>query len=91
MRSFEIHTFREGVWKIDSVYDDRQLAIFEAKRIAEGTRYAGVKVIEEVDDEVSNLTTTRTLFRGGAAKTEKTYKNPGPATPQRAGPRTGTG
>ena len=91
MRAYEIHTMREGVWKVDSIFDTRELAIFEAKKIDEGTRYAGVKVVEEIYHEASNLTTTRTLFRGGAAKAKKTPKPAGPATPQRAGQRTGTG
>lgn len=67
MRAFEIHTFQEGRWKIDSVFDDRELALFEARRVDEGTRYSGVRVIEEVYDETSDLTTTRTIFRGGNA------------------------
>lgn len=67
MRAFEIHTFQDGKWKIDSVFDDRELALFEARRVDEGTRYSGVRVIEEVYDESSDLTTTRTIFRGGNA------------------------
>lgn len=67
MRAFEIHTFQDGKWKIDSVFDDRELALFEARRVDEGTRYSGVRVIEEVYDETSDLTTTRTIFRGGNA------------------------
>jgi len=67
MRAFEIHTFHDGKWKIDSVFDDRELALFEARRVDEGTRYSGVRVIEEVYDETSDLTTTRTIFRGGNA------------------------
>ena len=47
MKAYEIQTFRDGVWKMDSVFDDRALAIYEAKKIDESTRYAGVKVIEE--------------------------------------------
>jgi hypothetical protein len=67
MRAFEIHTYHDGKWKIDSVFDDRELALFEARRVDEGTRYSGVRVIEEVYDEASDLTTTRTIFRGGNA------------------------
>ena len=47
MRAFEIHTFREGQWKVDSVYDDRELAMHEARKVDENGRYAGVRVIEE--------------------------------------------
>lgn len=65
MKAFEIHTYLDGKWKIDSVFDDRELALFEARRVDEGSRYSGVRVIEEKYDEVSDLTTTRTIFRGG--------------------------
>jgi hypothetical protein len=64
MRAFEIHTFRDGQWKVDSVFDDRELAIHEARKVDDNGRYAGVRVIEENYDESSDLTTTRTIFRG---------------------------
>ena len=47
LKAFEIHTFRGGKWKIDSVFDDRDLALFEATRMDESGRHAGVRVIEE--------------------------------------------
>lgn len=64
MRSFEIHTYQGGRWKIDSVFDDRDLAIFEAERMDVSGRYPGVRVIEETWEEATNSTTTRTLYRG---------------------------
>ena len=71
MKAYEIHTFKDGVWKIDSVFDDRDLAVHEATKIDEGSRYAAVRVIEENYDEVSNLTTTRTIFRGSRSLKKK--------------------
>ncbi|MDA1324222.1 MAG: hypothetical protein O3C34_05720 [Proteobacteria bacterium] len=65
MRAFEIHTYQDGKWRMDSVFDDRELALFEARRVDEGSRYSGVRVIEENYDETSDKTTTRTIFRGG--------------------------
>jgi len=65
MKAFEIHTYQDGKWRIDSVFDDRELALFEARRVDEGSRYSGVRVVEEKYDEASDLTTTRTIFRGG--------------------------
>jgi hypothetical protein len=64
MRAFEIHTFRDGQWKVDSVFDDRALAVHEAIKIDENGRYASIRVIEENYDEASDLTTTRTIYRG---------------------------
>ena len=40
---FEIHTFREGVWKIDSVFDDKDLAVNEAQRMERSSRYSADK------------------------------------------------
>jgi hypothetical protein len=64
MRAFEIHTYTDGKWKVDSVFDDRDLAVHEARKVDENGRYAGVRVIEENYDESTDFTTTRTIFRG---------------------------
>ncbi len=64
MVAYEIHAYREGRWKIDSVFDDRELALFEAKRMDQGGRFSGVRVIEEVYDEITKKTSIRTIFRG---------------------------
>ncbi|MBT5047563.1 MAG: hypothetical protein HOM58_03600 [Rhodospirillaceae bacterium] len=95
MKAFEIHTFQDGRWKIDSVFDDRELALFEARRVDEGTRYSGVRVIEELYDEASDLTTTKTIFRGGnrdrqervlkAAAAQKTTSRAGHGTGRETG------
>ena len=64
MRSFELQTYQGGKWKIDSVFDDRELALYEAKRMDGTGRYSGVRVIEEVFVESTHETKTRTIFRG---------------------------
>ena len=74
---------------MDSVFDDRELAFFEAHKIAEGSRYSGVKIIEENYDEATNLTTIRTLFRRGVTKTAKSKQHV--AMAERARRRTSTG
>lgn len=64
MKAFEIHIFRQGRWKIDSIFDDFELAVFDARRMSESKRYAGVRVIEEIFDEDTGATKTRTVFKG---------------------------
>jgi hypothetical protein len=64
LRAYEIHTFQAGRWKIDSVFDDKELALFEATRMDEAGRHAGVRVIEEEYDENTQKTKIRTVFRG---------------------------
>ena len=89
MRSFELQIYRDGKWKMDSVYDDRDTAIDEAKKTEQRGRYAGVCVVEENYDEATNQTTSRTLFRGGAAKSEKSSKPAKTAKPKSSAPRKG--
>lgn len=86
MKSFEIHTMRDGRWAIDSVFNDRDLALFEARRVDENRRYNGVRVIEEVYDETSGLTTHRTIFRGRRSTARKAERRKGPARNSRAAP-----
>ena len=60
---YEIHTFRDGAWKIDSIFGDRDLAVLEAQRVEKTRRYSGVRVIEETYDEATDRTVTRTIYR----------------------------
>jgi hypothetical protein len=67
MKAFEIHTFQSGRWKIDSIFDDKELALFEAKRMDGSGRFSGVRVVEEAFDESTNKTSARTIYRGTKA------------------------
>ncbi len=64
MKAFEIHTFQNGKWMIDSVFNDRDLALFEAQRMELGKRYSGVRLIEETFDEETQKSSIRTIFSG---------------------------
>ena len=55
---------------MDSVFDDRDCAIEEAQKIDQSSRYSGVRVVEENYNEATDETTSRTLYRGGAAKSD---------------------
>lgn len=64
MRAFEIHIYQNGKWKTDSSFDDRGLAIHEARRIDAGGRYLGVRVVEETFEEGTQQVSSRPIFRG---------------------------
>ena len=67
MVAYEIHTFRDGAWKIDSVFDDKDLAVFEAQRIERSSRFSAVRVVEETFDEATDRTVNRTIYRSSKA------------------------
>lgn len=82
MRAYEIQTYHGGRWKIDAVFDDRALAMFEAQRMDEGNRYSGVRVVEETFNVSTQKTSIRTIYRGGRAE-NRAYKQENQPTPKR--------
>ena len=92
MIAFEIHIHKNGAWKVDSIFDDRELALHEARRAEASNRYAGIRVVEEVWDEATGKTNTRVIFRTSRADKEARARRAaaGPK-PRRPAPRHGTG
>jgi hypothetical protein len=91
---FEIHTFREGVWKIDSVFDDKDLAVVEAQRMERAGRYSAIRVVEETFDEMTEKGNTRTVYRStkvDRVNTESVERRKAPSTiaapPKKAVPK----
>jgi|LNFM01.1.fsa_nt_gb hypothetical protein len=91
---FEIHTFREGVWKIDSVFDDKELAVTEAQRMERAGRYSAIRVVEETFDEQTEKGNTRTVYRStkvDRVNTESAERRKAPSTiaapPKKAVPK----
>lgn len=66
---YELHTLRDRAWKIDSVFDDRDLAVLEARRIERSKHYSGVRVLEETVDQATNRTVSRTIYRSSKIET----------------------
>ena len=73
---YEVQIYTRGAWKIESIFDDREIAIYAAKRIHGGGRYLGVRVVEERSAPAQSGMETRVIYR--AAKTDES-----PASNQR--------
>ncbi len=79
---YEIHTLRGGEWKIDSIFDDRDLALQEGHRIEHSNRFSAVRVVEETLDEATEKGSTRTIYRGTAIdRANRTPDRPRPKRP----------
>ncbi|MBT4769284.1 MAG: hypothetical protein HOO00_01980 [Rhodospirillaceae bacterium] len=61
--AFEIEVYKAGSWKVDSIFDDRALVLFEAKRLESYSRQNNIRVIEETYDDATNQTSARVIFR----------------------------
>lgn len=83
---YEIHTLRGGEWKIDSIFDDRDLALQEGHRIEHSNRFTAVRVVEETLDEATEKGSTRTIYRGTAIdRANRTPDRPRPKRPAQLG------
>ncbi len=63
--SYEVYSLREGRWNLDSIYDDRGLALDEACHLLTRRREKGVKVVKENYDDETNKSIPATIFHEG--------------------------
>lgn len=63
LTSYEIQLYQGGTWKINAIFDDDALAVFEARRMFESGRYGGIRVVAEEFNQDTGATKTRTIFR----------------------------
>ncbi len=68
--SYEVYSLREGNWSLDSVYDDRGLALDEARQLVKRRYEKGVKVVKENYDDETNKAIPTTIFHEGEGVTK---------------------
>ena len=61
--TYEIFVFYNGQWKLDSMYDNHEIALFEAQRVLQGPRCMGIRVAEQRFRDATATYATRTIFR----------------------------
>lgn len=59
---FEIHALRTGKWKIDSIIDDKELAVEAAKALARRNGVEAVRVVREMFNQQKGEFARRTIF-----------------------------
>ncbi len=63
--SYEVYSLREGRWNLDSIYDDRSLALHEARHLLKRRHEKGVKVVKENYDDETNKAIPTTIYHEG--------------------------
>ena len=76
--SFEIYSYRNGNWTVDSVHDDKQLALHQARLLLDGRHHNAIKVMEETYDEETDKSTSKVVFskKKSDEPPKSTYKKP---------------
>jgi hypothetical protein len=62
-KTYEIQLLQHGNWKINTVYDDDDRAIMEARRMFGSGLYSGVRVVAEEYNQDTGATRSRTVFQ----------------------------
>jgi len=71
--AYEIHTFKDGKWQLDTVHDRKDDAMHEARRLYGASKHiSGVKVLQEEFDSEENRASSHVLYNEirGAKKTK---------------------
>ena len=85
---FEVHALKNGNWYIDSVHDDREQALHEARDLLDRRHRRGVKVIQENYNDEKDTSVLRTIFIEEKGVDKPKYRPRKPDSPVRsAAPR----
>lgn len=69
--AFELQTYQGGSWRIDSLFDDRKLAVMEARRLGKDDRFRAVRVVEENYDPKTQGSTSKVIFRASRLQADR--------------------
>ncbi len=67
-QTFEVQSYRGGNWHIDSVHDDKEMAVHAARVLLESRHHIAVRVIREIYDEESGVAKASTVFKADKTK-----------------------
>ncbi len=72
--TFEIYSFKNGDWMIDSVHDDKQMALHQARMLLESPHHMAIRVLQEVYDDEADTSMSSVVFKQqkGDEKRKKT-------------------
>ncbi|MCH7486415.1 MAG: hypothetical protein IIC04_05445 [Proteobacteria bacterium] len=76
--TYEIYSFRNGNWMVDSVHDDKQLAIHQARLLLDSRHHMAIRVVEESYDEATDRASSKVVFskKKSDEPPKSTYKKP---------------
>jgi len=78
--AYEVHRYNSGKWEIQAIFDEKELALSEARRLESGLRAMETRVVEETHDETSKRTRSKTIYETPKVRSE-TPANSAPAKP----------
>ncbi|MBT4220194.1 MAG: hypothetical protein HOL37_01440 [Rhodospirillaceae bacterium] len=72
--SFEIYSFKNGNWMLDSVHDDKNMAIHQGRMLIASPHHMAVRVIEERYDPDSDQSASKIIYKEKKGEEEAVKK-----------------
>ena len=72
--SFEIYSFKNGNWMLDSVHDDKNMAIHQGRMLVASPHHMAIRVIEESYNDESDKSVSRIIYKEQKGKEEEKPK-----------------
>ena len=72
--SFEIYSFKNGHWMLDSVHDDKNMAIHQGRMLSASPHHMAVRVIEERYDPDSDQSASKIIYKEKKGEEEAVKK-----------------
>jgi hypothetical protein len=76
--SYEIYSFKNGNWMLDSVHDDKNMAVHQGRMLIASPHHMAIRVIEESYDDETDNTMSKIIYKeqkgGDDEKPKKTAK-----------------
>lgn len=69
--AYEVQVYESGNWQIASMFNEKELALMEARRIEEGIRRRETRVVEESHDEDSGRTRSKVVYTTPQLRTDQ--------------------
>ena len=76
LTAFEVQSFRNGNWKIETITDNKEMAVHQAEQVIMNPAVSKVRVVQEAYDEESAEQKFRIVF----LRDKKITPRPAPAT-----------
>ena len=95
LTAYEVQCYSGGAWVIQSIFDDKELALMEARRMEEsGLRRQETRVVKEVYDQDRDKTRSQVIYESPMVRNQipaesgkrPAAKQPPPPTGPRAAP-----
>ena len=61
--SYEIYSFKGGNWMLDSVHDDKNMAIHQGRMLIASPHHMAIRVVEESYDEATDNTMSKIVYK----------------------------